>query len=166
MSHDDLENVVTCRAHNLLPSTYYVVPLTPENDERFLRCAYFRTNWGNPVGSQELFFSHAPNGNFIRLIRPSDEAIKNGLRDVWKVDHDRKLFAAVAQTRTGTELLPNVFHAHDGSQSIIIPALYGRERSLVLIFTKTINGYADLLATSDPIIKPDPSAPATPAGGT
>jgi hypothetical protein len=145
-------------------STYFVVPMASQTD-RFLTCAYYRHNWRRLDCPPKLSFcwKHR-NGNFVKIIRPHDDAIR-ALRAKSHFDFDPDiryhLFAAVARTRTGEELLPNVFHAVNNR--IIVPALSatGNEghRALVLIFSR-FDGQDDqfhLRSTSDPIITPDPA---------
>lgn len=150
-------------------STYFVVPM--ESDDGFLRCRYCSHNWVEQKPGDLKFHWQHQNGNFVKIIRPHNKIIEKRYGDIQWLDKSPKrcpdlryhLFAAVARTRRGREVLPNVFHALDNQ--IIVPALgapgKNGHRALVLIFSRydKKKGQFHLRSTSDPIIKPDPVPP-------
>lgn len=159
------------------PSKYYVVPVKPMLGSQFQPCEYYREDWEQVTIDEDTknlenaiclpYKWMEKNGNFVKIIRPSNAVIDAKKADgKIKGDPDttRYLLGAVARTRGGEELLPNLFRTVDlanHESRIFIPAfaaggLQGH-RSLVLIFwfIDADNGIS-LKSTSDPIIKPDP----------
>lgn len=147
-----------------LQSTYYVVPLLPDVEGTVQNCAYFDMSW-HDVGTTLLFHHDGPKTGTVSIIRPSNDLITANVPGV-ALDRNRKLLAAVAQTRTGDDSLAEAYRARivsafNGVQQVDIQAVPNAERSLLLVFTAFQNGLANLRSTVDPIIKPDPS-PAPP----
>ncbi len=159
------------------PSKYYVVPIQPQLGSQFQPCEYYKENWDQVTIDEDTenlenaiclpYHWTERNGNFVKIIRPSKtviEAKKAEGKIKGTPDTTRYLLGAVARTREGEELLPNLFRAvdlDDHESRIFIPALAASglqgHRSLVLIFWfKDADGGMSLKSTSDPIIKPDP----------
>jgi hypothetical protein len=141
-----------------LPSSYYVAPLQT-SEKGFQLCLYFSApDWVLIDPPILKYYYNQTNGGFLRISRPSNDRIRPHLPIGMTLDEDRDLFAAVAQTRHGEELLPNVFRAHN--RQIIVPALFTQgndgSRALVLVFSKPTSDGFELRSTSDPIITPDP----------
>jgi hypothetical protein len=146
---------------------YYVIPVTMLSPGGTQGVEYFQANGGSAwerVPSNKLDSgSQSCRGDLVKLTQPSEYEIEKHAPDMlMRLDRSVTLFAGVAKTLSGDEMLPAFYSATmiDNRPVMVISVMKRTVRGVILIFTRMDDAKGtlavpimDLVASSDPEIK-------------
>lgn len=146
---------------------YYVIPVTMAGHSSAQGVEYFeerkKGEWTSVSSDALDSAGQTCRGDLVKLIQPSEYDIERHAPDMLsRLDRSVTLFAAVARTFRGDEILPNFYAATviDNVPVMVISVMKGAPRGVILIFTRRddANGtlaipIMDLVASTDPEIK-------------